>query len=97
MRSHADDHLWTHPDGEASWLGTLAGRNLTTLLIEVFQPRLTDYSSSVARPNLKVFGVEPTYGQKGASTDFTCSSFDHWTAFGLNAPTGTWLKGRFLR
>ena len=42
-------------------------------------------------------GVKPTYGQKGASTDFTCPSFDHWTAFGLNAPTGTWLKGRFLR
>jgi hypothetical protein len=44
-----------------------------------------------------VVGVKPTYGQKNASTDFTCSSFDHWTAFGLNAPTGTWLKGRFLR
>ena len=50
-----------------------------------------------AQPDALLEGVEPTYGQKGASTDFTCSSFDHWTAFGLNAPTGTWLKGRFLR
>ncbi|MBD2073672.1 hypothetical protein H6F86_07155 [Phormidium sp. FACHB-592] len=42
-------------------------------------------------------GVKPTYGQKGASKNFTCPSFDHWTAFGLNAPTGTGLKGRFFR